>query len=235
VLFVSHDAAAVRALCSRAILLKAGSIVTDGKPADVLNHYQKLIMERERAFEADSAAIGEAAPVVDESRTPLSFTYRHGNGDAEILTADLTDSARRRVEIVESGEPLTMRLLVRIKSDLADPVVGFLIRNRHGISAYGTNTREQQIEFGEVKRGDLLEVEFSFDCWLGVEDYSLTCAVHSRDGEAYDWTDGVRFFRVASALLTEGVANLHATASAKHIGGSAAAGPERELQEAVKV
>ena len=31
VLFVSHDAAAVRALCSRAILMKSGQIVIDGK------------------------------------------------------------------------------------------------------------------------------------------------------------------------------------------------------------
>src|SRR5437660_12712411 len=47
VLFVSHDAAAVRALSSRAILRTAGRVVTDGKPADVLNRYQKIIMERE--------------------------------------------------------------------------------------------------------------------------------------------------------------------------------------------
>src|SRR5437867_5623795 len=51
VLFVSHDAAAVRALCSRAILLKAGGIIADGKPAEVLNRYQEIVMERERAYE----------------------------------------------------------------------------------------------------------------------------------------------------------------------------------------
>src|SRR6266513_4026882 len=45
VLFVSHDAAAVRALCSRAILLSAGRVVEDGKPTEVLNHYQKMVME----------------------------------------------------------------------------------------------------------------------------------------------------------------------------------------------
>src|SRR5216684_1580355 len=73
VLFVSHDLAAVRALCSRAILLNAGRIVSDGRPTDVLNHYQKIIMARERAFEADSAAAtGEATLVDDESSPPLS-------------------------------------------------------------------------------------------------------------------------------------------------------------------
>jgi len=50
VLFVSHDAAAVRALCSRAILLNQGRMISDGAPAEVLNHYQEIVMEREQAY-----------------------------------------------------------------------------------------------------------------------------------------------------------------------------------------
>ena len=234
VLFVSHDLAAVRALCSRAILLNGGRVVSDGRPIDVLNHYQKIIMERERAFEADSVAAGEATFGEDESLAPLSYTYRHGDGSAEILAADLADAAHRQVETVETGAPLTMRVLARLNNDLDDPIIGFLIRNRHGINAYGTNTKEQQIEFGPVRRGDLLEVIFSFNCWLGVDNYSITCAVHSRNGEAFDWIDGARFFRVTSAAVTEGVANLNASASARHVEAAAALSTQNELSEAVK-
>jgi lipopolysaccharide transport system ATP-binding protein len=217
VLFVSHDLAAVRALCSRAILLNAGRVVSDGRPLDVLNHYQKIIMERERAFDEETDPAAGAGALSEESLAPLSYTYRHGDGSAEILAADLTDAARRRVDTVETGEPLTMRVLVRINRDLDDPVIGFLIRNRHGISAYGTNTKEQQIEFGPTRRGEVLEVVFSFSCWLGVDDYSITCAVHNRNGEAFDWIDGARFFRVASETVTEGVANLNASVTANRI------------------
>jgi ABC-type polysaccharide/polyol phosphate transport system ATPase subunit len=229
VLFVSHDLAAVRALCSRAILLNAGRVVSDGRPVDVLNHYQKIIMERERAFEVELATAAGETSVGEVA--PLSYTYRHGDGSAEILAADLTDMAQRRVETVDTGEPLTMRVLVRIKSDLDDPIVGFLIRNRHGISAYGTNTKEQQIEFGLVRRGELLEVVFSFDCWLGVDDYSITCAVHNRNGEAFDWIDGARFFRVTSPAVTEGVANLNASASARRLESDTARQAPSELHE----
>jgi len=231
VLFVSHDLGAVRALCSRAILLNAGRIVSDGRPVDVLNHYQKIIMERERVFEATSTP---ASVNGTETLAPLSYTYRHGDGSAEILATDLADTAGRRVETVETGEPLTMRVLARLKHDIDDPVVGFLIRNRHGISAYGTNTREQQIEFGAARRGDLLDVVFSFNCWLGVDDYSISCAIHSRNGESYDWIDGARFFRVTSAALTEGVANLNASVSARRVVGDPALNEERELLEVIK-
>jgi ABC-type polysaccharide/polyol phosphate transport system ATPase subunit len=235
VLFVSHDLAAVRALCSRAILLNSGKIVSDGRPVDVLNHYQKIIMERERAFEVDSATSAGEASVGDAgSLAPLSYTYRHGDGSAEILAADLTDVTQRQAETVETGEPLTMRMLVRIKDDLDDPIVGFLIRNRHGISAYGTNTKEQQIEFGSVRRGEVIEVVFSFNCWLGVDDYSVTCAVHNRNGEAFDWIDGARFFRVTSQTVTEGVANLNAGASARRLESETVSPGPRELPETVK-
>ena len=125
-----------------------------------------------------------------------------------------------------------MRVAVRFNADIIDPVIGFLIRNRHGISAFGTNTKEQQIEFGPVKRGDILEVTFEFDCWLGIDEYSVSCAVHSHDGEAYDWMDGVRFFRVTSLTMTEGIANLHARATTRRLEGTANDLPALEVASA---
>lgn len=226
VLFVSHDAAAVRALCSRAILLRAGSVVADGKPADVLGRYQKIIMEREKAYEAESGLSTDQQPA-DQSLTPLSYAYRHGDGSADIIGAELSDSTHRPVEIVESGEGINLRVLVRFLHDVEDPVIGFLIRNHHGIHAYGTNTKEQELEFGTVARGETIEVNFAFDCWLGIDQYSISLAVHSRDGHAYDWLDGALFLRVTSMSLTEGVANLNASVTAHHrpVGSNA---PERE-------
>src|SRR5262245_26659355 len=214
VLFVSHDAAAVRALCSRAILMKAGRIVIDGKPADVLNRYQKIIMEREEAYRSESAGDKEStAPALP--LTPVRYTYRHGDGSAEILGAELLDSAERPVEIVETGERVTLRVMARLNTDLEDPVIGFLIKNRHGIHAYGTNTKEQQVELGLVRRDDVLEVSFAFNCWLGIDQYSISLAIHSAAGHAYDWLDGALFLRVTSMAHFEGVANLNASVTAR--------------------
>ena len=224
VLFVSHDAAAVRALCSRAILLRAGSIIADGKPADVLNLYQKIIMEREQAYDAESAVSSATDSRADESLAPLSYAYRHGDGSAEIAGAELTDAAQTRVEIGESGEPLTLRMVVRFNQDVDDPVIGFLLRNSHGIHAYGTNTNEQQIAFGAVRAGSVIEINFAFDCWLGVDQYTISLAVHSRDGQAYDWLDAALFLRVTSMTLIEGIANLNARATVRNRADS----PERE-------
>ncbi len=214
VLFVSHDAAAVRALCSRAILLKAGRLVEDGKPSEVLNHYQKMVMEREKTYEAEanSLAPGERPQSADDKTLPPpSYSYRHGDRSAEIIGAELLDTTGTHADVVESGTTLSLRVAVRFLRDIEDPVVGFLIRNRLGIHAYGTNTKEQQVDFEAVGRGETIEVTFSFDCWLGIDQYSISLAVHSRDGFAYDWLDAALFFRVTSLKLTEGVANLNAS------------------------
>jgi hypothetical protein len=67
-----------------------------------------------------------------------------------------------------------------------------------------------------------------------MDDYSITCAVHNRNGEAFDWIDGARFFRVTSEAVTEGVANLNASVSAHRLESAAALGAQDELHEAVK-
>jgi lipopolysaccharide transport system ATP-binding protein len=213
ILFVSHDAAAIRALCSRAILLHEGSQIADGKPVDVINRYRKLIMSQTAAFEAVEA--GERKPAgdvrwVDELRAPLKPTYRHGDGSAEVLSVELLNANQVRVDLVETGEPLLVRMRVLFHEDRANPVCGFLIRNRFGIHVYGTNTDVQQMDIGPVKRGDVVEVTFSFNGWLGPDLFSITVAAHSVDAVSFDWLDGVAFFRVIGSMLGDGVINLNA-------------------------
>lgn len=220
ILFVSHDPNAVRALCSRAVLLHAGSMEAIGKPTDVLNRYQKLIMAREDAYEAGLPATEEAISISaeDEDGPGVSYAYRHGDGSAEVLRADLLNAAHHPVELVETGEPVLLRLRLRFNAEVEAPVCGFLLRNRHGIHLYGTNTELQQADFGPVQRGQVFEVTFAFNCWLAPDTYSATVAVHSRDGVSFDWLDGVLFFRVMSAVAMEGVANLNASVTTRRIG-----------------
>lgn len=228
ILFVSHDPSAVKALCSRAILLNGGKMEADGTPLDVLNRYQKLIMEREEAYEANQSrdergVEGEAgASERDENlarRSPaLRYNFRHGDGTAEILSAELLDAQRQSVELVETGAPLLARVRVLFHRDADDAVFGFLIRNRHGIHAYGANTEQKGLSFGKVFAGEVLEVTFSFDCWLAADLYNVSFAAHSEAGISYDWIDGVIFFRVIAPVPVEGIANLNATAAGKRLG-----------------
>jgi len=214
ILFVSHDPGAIRALCSRGILLNDGRMAADGAPADVLDRYQKVIMDREAAYaEGQLALRREKSPAVSElpeTATP-QFTYRHGNGDAEIVHVDLLNRERRPVKLVDTGELVHVRVRAVFHEDIDDPVYGIIIRNRHGIHLYGTNSEVQGLQSGRVKRGDTVETTFSFNCWLAPDLYSISIAVHSPTAVSFDWMDGALFFRVFSDTPIEGVANLNAT------------------------
>jgi ABC-type polysaccharide/polyol phosphate transport system ATPase subunit len=218
ILFVSHDPGAIRALCSRAVLLHAGYMEAIGKPTDVLNRYQKLIMAREDAYEAGEPATEEAISTSAEDEGEVSYVYRHGDGSAEVLRVDFLNAAHKRIEFVESGEAVLVRVRVRFHAEVEAPVCGFLLRNRHGIHLYGTNTELQQLNFGPVQRGEVVEVTFAFNCWLAPDTYSATVAVHSADDISFDWLDGVLFFQVMSAVSMEGVANLNASVTTRRIG-----------------
>jgi lipopolysaccharide transport system ATP-binding protein len=220
ILLVSHDPNAIRALCSKALLLHDGHMDAMGKPSDVLNRYQKLIMARESAYEENQSTpeAEETAQVEVETLPQLSFTYRHGDGSAEITAVELLNTVHQRVEFVETGEEVVVRVRVHFREPLEAPVCGFLIRNRHGIHLYGTNTDLQQVDLGPVQRGEVIEVSFAFNCWLAPDNYSLTVGVHSLDGISFDWVDGVLFFHVMSTVAMEGVANLNASARFRRLG-----------------
>ena len=203
----------MRALCDRAILLNAGRMIADGTPADVLNDYQRIVMERQEAYDVETANAADGSSAESKPQSTVQYTYRHGDGSATIVETELRDSAGRRVQIVETGAPLTATVSVRFEREVESPVIGFLIRNRLGIHAYGTNSKEQQLQLGTIRSGEVVSIRFAFRCWLGIDDYSISFAVHSLDGQAYDWVDGSLFFRVVSANATEGVANLNATAT----------------------
>jgi len=227
VLFVSHEPTLVRALCSRAILLYKGEAIADGPPVAVLNRYQRLIMAREAAYKAGDNGAVQAATLVEtqavpgeDSGAPLSYQYRHGNGDAEVIYAELLDADEQPLELVETGDLVYLRMRFLFHRDVARPVCGFMIRSRHGMNVYGTNTEQRGLELGEARRGDIVEATFAFNCWLGQEHYFVSVAVHSPDGAAYDWLDGVIFFRVACAVEMEGLANLNARVAARRVGAS---------------
>jgi ABC-type polysaccharide/polyol phosphate transport system ATPase subunit len=222
IFFVSHDPGAVRALCARAILLNSGELIADGSPQDVLSRYQKIIMAREQAYDADSGVSTtdeeELAKLLEQQKfAPPDYTFRHGDGSAEILRVDLLDASAHPIEIVETAEAVVLRVWVRFKTNVEAPVCGFLIRNRHGIHLYGTNTELQKLDLGVRRRGEIIEVAFAFNCSLAPDSYSISVAAHSPDAISFDWLDDALFFQVISATVMDGVANLNATVTSRRL------------------
>lgn len=207
VLLVSHDLGLVKLLCDRAILLYGGHAVAEGDPSDVVNRYNGLVLERQKAFEQPPAPL--AAPPAD-AEPILQYSFRHGDRRAVVMGVELLNEAGQPARVLRSGETLQVRVLVQFREYHPHPVVGIMIRTRIGMEVYGTNTELEDSCPGPAERGELLEVAFHFPCQLTPQEYTLTVATQMPDGASHDWLDDVISFQVIDWRRAAGVANLQA-------------------------
>ena len=168
----------------------------EGEPKHVINRYIGLVLEKQEA------------QTEKEQRLPAS--HRHGDGTSEILSVELLNGRGERAVTVPGGEAVTVRIRSRFQKAREDPMVGILIRNRIGMDIYGTNTRLERVELGSFRPGDVLEVEFRFECRLTPQQYTLTVATQDADGSSHDWLDDVLAFDVIGTRLAAGVTDLRA-------------------------
>jgi lipopolysaccharide transport system ATP-binding protein len=106
-----------------------------------------------------------------------------------------------------------VKVRVRFREAVADPVVGIMIRTRIGLNVYGTNTELERLKVGPCAAGEMRELTYAFRCELCPAQYSLTVASHDPDGVWHDWLEDAVSFAVSGDRYTAGVANLHATVS----------------------
>ncbi|MBI4464175.1 MAG: ABC transporter ATP-binding protein [Acidobacteria bacterium] len=203
VLLVSHDLGLVKLLCDRALLLYHGRAVAEGDPSDVVNRYNGLVLERQKAFEQLPEPPVDAEPA-------LRYSFRHGDQRAVVVGVDLLNETGQPARVFRSGETLQVRVQVQFRESHPHPVVGIMIRTRIGMEVYGTNTDLEESCPGPAERGELLEVVFSFACQLTPQEYTLTVATQMADGTSHDWLDDVISFQVIDWCRAAGVANLQA-------------------------
>jgi len=138
---------------------------------------------------------------------------RRGDGRAEILHIETLGENGRPTLVWSSGELAVVKVAVRFRDSVADPVIGMMIRTRIGLNVYGTNTELERLTLGPRASGDSLEVTFAFRCELCPGEYSLTVASHDPDGVWHDWLEDAVAFSVSDSRYTAGVANLRARVS----------------------
>lgn len=200
VLLVSHEEDLLRRLADEIWWLRDGRLAGRGDPAEILAAYSKHVSAQVRAW-------GESVS------SPLSPRMRRGDGRAEVLRIETIGENGCPTMIWRSGELAVVRVTVRFRDAVADPVIGMMIRTRIGLNVYGTNTELERLPLGPRAAGDTIQVTFAFRCELCPEEYTLTVASHDPDGVWHDWLEDAVAFAVSDDRYTAGVANLRARAS----------------------
>jgi len=199
-LLVSHEEDLLRRLSDEVWWLHEGKLAGRGDPGEVLRAYRRHTAQRLRAW-------AETATMRLEPR------WRRGDGRAEILSVETIGENGHATLVWRSGELAVVKVRVRFRQAVADPVIGIMIRTRIGLNVYGTNTELENLKLGPCAAGDLCEISFAFRCELCPENYTLTVASHDPDGLWHDWLEDAVAFSVTDSRSTAGVANLHAQVS----------------------
>ncbi len=197
ILIVSHEPDLLRALADEVWWLELGGLRQRGHPTEILGNFQRHIAGKFRAW-------GETLSAT------LSPSLRRGDGRAEVLALETLGQDGKPTIVLQSGEPASIRVQVRYRERVENPVVGIMIRTRFGFEVYGTNTELEQLVVGPMDAGETLTLTFVFRCDLCPNQYTLTVASHDPDGTAHDWLDDAIAFSVADSRYSAGVANLRA-------------------------
>lgn len=179
-LLVSHDRSAIQSICNRAILLEQGKVIKDGEPEEVMDFYNALIADKENSnIEQVKLDNGKVQTI-------------SGTGEAKVEEIGLYNGTGEKVEFVGVGDPVELRVRVKVYQDIPELVLGYMIRDRLGQAVYGTNTHHLDQIIQNAKEGDVIYFSFSFNANLGVGSFSITIALHSHDthiGTNYEWKD----------------------------------------------
>lgn len=111
VLFVSHDMAAIKNLCTRALLLQKGTIVKEGNPNDVVDYYLRN------------------ANVLNASEKTIDTSLRSGSGKFTLQGIEFLNRKGEEVSVLESGMDLFIKVFYKCQEKPVNPVINIIVRN----------------------------------------------------------------------------------------------------------
>jgi len=168
-LIVSHDKHAIQTICDRAILLDAGRIVKQGEPESVMDFYNALI------------AIKGNESISQFTQNDGKTQTLSGTGEVTVVDASLRNENNEAIEIVPIGSKVSLNIKVKIHSKIPQLVLGYKIKDRLGLSMFGTNTFLKKMQIELLDAGEIVEFQFKFPFNLGVGSYSISIALHESD------------------------------------------------------
>ena len=191
-LFVSHDVAAVRALCHRAIYLEHGRIKDSGTAGEVTDHYLRDVHESlNKTFTVHAVRPESASPpatvLLRAGVSPdlaARFTEfetrwvgkRQGTGGARVLLVELLDDVGQPLAVGEFNAPVQIRIYVEclVASSVS---VNYKIRDRNLVAVAGADFLISEHELLSMKPGHIYIVQYETRLALKDGDYSFRLSI----------------------------------------------------------
>jgi lipopolysaccharide transport system ATP-binding protein len=163
VLFVSHDASAVKNLCTRTLWLDKGHLVKEGVPSEVCDLYlQNTLQEMygneiklsslsnsgsgDQANNCMEKAIAVDYGVVASIQDNMIQATGWKTGVAEITSVSFEKVDDSDLSVFKGGEKVCVTIKAKAYGELSNPILGFIVKDRLGQELFGENTIPVTIE-----------------------------------------------------------------------------------------
>jgi lipopolysaccharide transport system ATP-binding protein len=206
IVFVSHDLALIRSLADQTVWMEHGRVHLEGKTDEVVSKYLAAMLTRGRKEVSAEQPVGKSLLSGDELTIPEdalakipSFVthlpnvdHRFGNGKVRIQGIGIYGAAGDPVSGVAQGDRICIRISVEFQADVAQPNVGFMLRNRLGEDVAGTNVMHEGMRLPAAHPGERLSVDFIMDLpFLQAGFYHFSPAVADGDLSQYEMCDWI--------------------------------------------
>lgn len=220
VLFVSHDAGSITALCNLALRLEQGAMLELGYPKIICENYledfytsnyiQDNSVQNRQTIAKDSSVNLDGI----EAPQPKINTFNHnkdsksfGVGGVKIEQVELIDKEGQQQTLITSKTLVILRIVFKTIVTIENPIVGFYVKDRLGQNLFGDNTylscKDKQLKFFP---NSLVEAQFHFEMpRLLFGDYSIAVAVADGTLENHvqqQWIHDALIFKSTGGLST---------------------------------
>jgi lipopolysaccharide transport system ATP-binding protein len=136
VLFVSHNLAAIEALCSRVIWIQDGGVAMDGAPGDVIRSYMTTFVPKQTGSD-----LGQVEA-------------RQGTGEVRFTSIEFLSSERAPQPVTRTGDRVIIRFHYRAVTSVPRASVGFRIYTDLGTLVTSSSTWLHAVEIPVIHEGD---------------------------------------------------------------------------------
>lgn len=200
IIFVSHSIETVTSLCDRVILLERGQVVGDGPPKMMAEQFLTMLFSEPCESKAphpiedkDPSRVQDwkTDPIfsIDSHAANLSDRYGYNThevrtftGGASIVDYLLVAEGKVPSGVIAPHASVTIFVKVHFHARIEQPIVGFELKTKTGITITGTNTFLARIQMKPADAHEVRLYRIDFATPLNQGDYFIDLGVAKYDG-----------------------------------------------------
>lgn len=194
ILFVSHDLGSISKYCDKVVLLNKGVKLAEGSPKEMVDLYKKVLVNQlddgitEEELDVQEEVVEEVPEYIGAWKDNFQHNpnlIEYGDKRIEIIDYALFDDTKKLTSTIEKGTEFTLKIKIKAKQTIDEPIVAFTIKDVHGTEITGTNTMFEKVYLGKMQEGEERTVSFTQSLAIQGGQYLISLGCTGYEGDDF--------------------------------------------------